>query len=526
MFAFAPKNAILNYMQNRTLYFGDNLEILREKFPDAPDGDGYFDLIYLDPPFNSSRDYNVLFKEGLMDSQAQVQAFEDSWHWTEDAQSTFEELVGVKKTKTNINEQVANLMLALEKLVGHNDVLAYLTMMTIRLIELRRVLKKTGSIYLHCDPTASHYLKIVMDAIFGKQNFINEIIWYKNSGGIGRTSFSKRHDVIFLYSKTKNYFYDGKAVGELREQNKGTFGGYFGKDSDGREYREVRKAGKVYKYYMDEPRNPEDVWEIPQIPERDKTERLGYSTQKPQALLERVIKASSKEGDWILDPFCGCGTTVSVAEKLNRKWAGIDITALAINLIKHRLRKQFSDKVMQIHIDGLPKDMAGARALFKKDPFEFEYWALDLVNAMPAQSKSKQNMRGADKGVDGIITFKKDIQNGKWEYGKFLVQVKGGGVQRNDIATLKGDVERDKAEGGLFLTLEEPTRPMREEAISAGKYTVRFSNEEFPRIQIITIKDLLVGQRPKMPLPAEPYYKEAKKVEYNPMQDQTRIEFL
>lgn len=165
-------------MQNRTLFFGDNLDILREKFPDKPDADGYFDLIYLDPPFNSNRDYNVLFKEGATDSQAQIQAFGDSWHWTTEAQKIFEELVGVRPSKTKINEQISNLMLALEKLVGHNDVLAYLTMMTIRLIELRRVLKKTGSIYLHCDPTASHYLKIVMDTVFGKQHFQNEIIWH------------------------------------------------------------------------------------------------------------------------------------------------------------------------------------------------------------------------------------------------------------------------------------------------------------------------------------------------------------
>ncbi|MDP2934379.1 MAG: DNA methyltransferase [bacterium] len=510
-------------MKNRTLYFGDNLEILREKFPDKPDGDGYFDLIYLDPPFNSNRNYNVLFKEGLVDSEAQVQAFKDSWHWTQEAEKVFEELVGAKQSKTKTNQNISDLILAFEKMIGKNDVLAYLTMMTIRLIELKRVLKNAGSIYLHCDPTASHYLKIVMDAIFGKKNFRNEIVWHKNSGGIGRTAFSKRHEILFFYSKTDNYFYDGKAIGELREQEKGTFGGYFGKDEDGREYREVRKAGKIYKYYMDEPRNPEDVWEVPQIPERDKTERLGYQTQKPEALLERVIKASSRENDWILDPFCGCGTTVAVAEKLNRNWVGIDITALAINLIKHRLQKQFAEKHIKIEVDGLPKDLTGAKSLFKKDPFEFEYWVLDLVNAVPAQSKTKENMRGADKGVDGIIVFFAGPKNGKSEHGKILVQVKGGGVQRNDIATLKGDIEREKADGGLFVTLEKPTRPMIQEAVGVGNFSVDYSKAEFPKIQILTVEELLSGKRPNFPPSSGTYYKEAKPVEIDNSKNQHKL---
>ena len=492
-------------MKNRSLYFGDNLEILRKKIPDES-----FDLIYLDPPFNSNRNYNVLFKEGLQDSPAQIQAFEDSWHWTPEAKHTFDYLA------TKINEDISNLILAFEKMIGHNDMLAYLTMMTVRLIELHRVLKKTGSLYLHCDPTASHYLKIVLDAIFGKQNFRNEIIWHKNSGGIGRAAYSKRHDTIIFYSKSDDYFYDGKAIGELREQEKGTFGGYFGVDDDGREYREVRKAGKVYKYYMDEPRNPEDVWEVSQIPERDKTERLGYPTQKPEALLERIIKASSKEGDWILDPFCGCGTTIAVAERLNRNWVGIDITMLAINLIKHRLHDSFNLGSNQIYIDGYPKDLTGAEALFKKDPFEFEYWALDLINAMPAQSKSKDKMRGADKGIDGIIKFIKSARGkNDYEYGTAIIQVKGGGVQRNQIATLKGDMEREKADAGIFITLEKPTKPMQSEAVDTGFFTTSITGKvEFPKIQILTIEELLRGKKPDLPQGlVKNYYKEAKAVD-------------
>jgi site-specific DNA-methyltransferase (adenine-specific) len=497
-------------MQNRTLYFGDNLEILREKIPDES-----FDLIYLDPPFNSNRSYNVIFREGLQDSPAQVKAFEDSWHWTREAQATFEELVGVRQSKTKINEQISNLMLALEKMVGHNDVLAYLTMMAIRLIELRRVLKPTGSIYLHCDPTASHYLKIVMDALFGKENFQNEIIWgYGARATVRKSGFPQKHDVLLVYSKTGNYFFNPLYVGQYKDP---ALKRYNKVDERGRRYALIKRVrsgtGEVYygKTYPKEEGAPmTDVWDIPTMASTSK-ERLGYATQKPEALLGRIIKASSKEGDWVLDPFCGCGTTVAVAERLNRQWVGIDITMLAINLIRHRLARQFDDQGIRIFVDGRPRDVAAARALFKKDPFEFEYWVLDLVDAVPAQNKTKGHMRGADKGIDGVINFIKDVKpGGGYEYGKLLVQVKGGVVHRDDIATLKGDVEREKASGGLFIALEKPTQPMREEAVSAGSYAVRFGKNEFPKIQILTVEELLNNQKPKVPLMPLPYYKEAQ----------------
>ncbi|MDI6734573.1 MAG: DNA methyltransferase [Patescibacteria group bacterium] len=484
-------------LKNHTLYFGDNLEILREKIPDES-----FDLIYLDPPFNSNRNYNVLFKEGLQDSPAQVQAFEDSWHWTSEAQSAFEELVGVRKSKTKINEQISNLILALEKLVGHNDVLAYLTMMTIRLIELKRVLKKTGSIYLHCDPTASHYLKIVMDAIFGKQNFQNEIVWCYATPSGASNIFPRKHDIILFYTKSDNYFFRSQRI--PHKSGLHNTGQVFASDNEDIEkIKEMEKLGKKV----------EDWWVDIFSVDRVRAERLGYPTQKPEALLERIIKASSKEGDWVLDPFCGCGTTVAVAERLNRNWVGIDITMLAINLIRHRLARQFESKGISINIDGRPRDIMGAKALFKKDPFEFEYWVLDMVDAVPAQSKTKENMRGADKGIDGVINFIKDVQNSEQIYGKLLVQVKGGGVHRDHVATLKGDVERERADGGVLITLEKPTKPMREEAIGAGFYKVKFGNEfEFPRIQILTIEDLLSNKKPKVPLGALRYFKEAKPI--------------
>ena len=498
-------------MKNRTLYFGDNLEILREKISDES-----FDLIYLDPPFNSNRSYNVLFKEGMQDSPAQIKAFEDSWHWTRESKQVFDYLV----TKTN--EDISNLMLALEKMVGHNDMLAYLTMMTVRLIELHRVLKKTGSIYLHCDPTASHYLKIILDAIFDKKNFRNEIIWCYRGAGYPKKDFGKRHDVIFRYSKTDNYIFNLDDVREeYAEATKERFKHHIGNIRNGKDFglQELNPLGK----------QPDDWWQIQPLAPSSK-ERLGYPTQKPEILLERIVKASSNKGDLVLDPFCGCGTTVAVAEKLKRNWVGIDITSLAINLIKYRIKNQFRLGNKQIYVDGLPTDLAGAKELFKKDPFEFEYWALDLINAMPAQSKSKDNMRGADKGIDGIIAFHKNIingngngnGNGKWEYGKVIVQVKGGGVQRNQIATLKGDVDREKADAGVFITLEKPTKPMIKEAVDAGIFTTPITNKiEFPKIQILTIEELLRGKKLELPQGlVKNYYKEAKpsEVENNGMQ--------
>lgn len=492
-------------MKNRTLYFGDNLEILRKKIKDES-----FDLIYLDPPFNSNRDYNVLFKEGMQDSPAQIKAFEDSWHWTRESKQTFDYLV----TKTN--EDISNLMLALEKMVGHNDMLAYLTMMTVRLIELHRVLKKTGSLYLHCDPTASHYLKIVLDVIFGKKNFRNEIIWTYRRWPSKSKLFQTMHDTILFYVKdaNKDYIFNTiyQSLADITlkihkgKKQQATF-------IDGKRLSRDQKEESIGTPIP-------DYWYIPAIAGNAK-ERLGYPTQKPEALLERIIEVSSNKGDLILDPFCGCGTTVAVSEKLKRNWVGIDITSLAINLIKYRIKNQFGLGNKQIYVDGLPTDLAGAKELFKKDPFEFEYWALDLVNAMPAQSKSKENMRGADKGIDGIIAFHKNILNGngngvngngKWEYGKVIVQIKGGGVQRNQIATLKGDVEREKADAGVFITLEKPTKPMVSEAVDAGEFTTPITaKREFPKIQILTVEELLKGKKPDLPQGlVKNYYKEAK----------------
>jgi site-specific DNA-methyltransferase (adenine-specific) len=397
-------------------------------------------------------------------------------------------------------------------------VAAYLSMMTPRLVELRRVLKPTGSLYLHCDPVASHYLKLMLDAVFGKRNFINEIVWYKNSGGIGRNAFSKRHDILFLYGKTGDYFYDGKAVGELREQDKGTFGGYFGVDDEEREYREVRKAGKVYKYYMDEPRNPEDVWEIKQIPERDKTERLGYPTQKPEALLERIIKASSKPDGVILDPFCGCGTTIAVAQRLGREWIGIDITHLAIGLIKHRLQTAYGSAA-KYQVVGEPVSLEDAKQLARDDPYQFQWWAVGMVGARLTEKK-----KGADQGIDGRLYFHDDPKPGTTK--QIILSVKSGHIPPAHIRELRGVVDREDATIGVLLTLEHPTKPMKAEAASAGFYTSPFGNANHPRIQIVTIEDLLQGKRIDYPqTQANVTYKRAKKYRDAPAETPQALTF-
>ena len=471
-------------MENRTLFFGDNLEVLREKFPDNS-----IDLIYLDPPFNSNKEYNLLFKEGLVNSQAQITAFEDSWHWTEDAERTFEELIGAKKSQTKISAEISNLIQGFEKIIGRNDLMAYLVMMTIRLMELHRVLKKEGSLYLHCDPTASHYLKIILDVIFGKENFQNEIIWHYKRWPAKSRKFQRMHDVILFYTK------DGKP--KTFNVQMMPLADITLKIHKGKKQLAVVKEGHRWskdQNELSEGTPLDDVWDISTIAGNSK-ERLGYPTQKPEALLERIIKTSSKIGDLILDPFCGCGTTIAVAEKLDRKWVGIDITTLAINIMKNRLEKHFhfSTRNIQINLDGIPKDLSGAKELALKNRFEFEYWALSLVNAIPKRSKEK--MYGADKGIDGMIvirTSEKDLE-------KVLVQVKSGHVQRNDIATLKGDTEREKMLGGVLITLEEPTNPMKEEATKSGFFKDKLTKAEYPKMQIITIKELFEGKKLKLP---------------------------
>ena len=462
--------------QNK-LYFGDNLPIMREHIADES-----VDLIYLDPPFNSNANYNVLFQEKSgQQSAAQIMAFEDTWHWDAGSELAYREVVA------NAPGKLPELLQAMRSFLGDNDMMAYITMMAQRIVELRRVLKESGSIYLHCDPTASHYLKLLMDSVFGNRNFRNEIIWHYRKWPTGKFTFQRNHDIILFYSRSQNrdrvfnQLYMERAPSTLKRF--GTARIVSGHNETGQ-----RTPSQV------EPEDSigvrqDDVWEIGRVPPIKQL----FPTQKPDALLERIINASSNEGDIVLDPFCGCGTAIVTAEHLKRRWIGIDVTHLAITLIRHRLYDAFNGELRPYEVLGQPQDVASAQALATDSEnngrYQFEWWALGLVDARPAQDRKK----GADSGVDGFINFFDD-NSGKAK--RIVAQVKSGHVNRGQIATLKGDMERERAEIGLFITLQEPTRPMFAEATSAGFYTPEhYPDNHYPRIQILTIGELLAGAR-------------------------------
>lgn len=534
------------------LFYGDNLDILREYIPSAS-----VDLVYIDPPFNSARNYNVLFKEESgKESEAQIHAFQDTWHWDIAAVATYEELV------TNAPERVGRVVEALRVSIGDNQLMAYLVMMTSRLVELRRVLKPTGSLYLHCDPTASHFLKVILDTIFSPMNFRNEIIWQRTSAHANVVQkYGAVHDTIFFYTVSDKYKWNQQYAPYDEEYIKTFFDQV---DANGRRYArrdltasmQRASSGQLYawkgitppasrcwamtKQKMDEldaqgrihfpkkeggmPRlklYPED---LPGVPIQDvwtdirplhnlAAERLGYPTQKPIALLERIIKSSSNPGDVVLDAFAGCGTTVAAAQKLGRAWIGIDITHLSIALLKYRLDAMYPD--IKYKVIGEPEDEGAARQLAQDDRYQFQWWALSLIRARPlgGQEGSREGKKGADKGIDGIVTFIEDPR--KSTVRRILVQVKSGKVQRNDIATLRGDVEREKAAMGVFITLEPPSGPMLQEAAAAGFYSRPGFEKKYPKLQIATIADLLRGIEPQLP---EQYgtFKQAARVDQSP----------
>ena len=509
-----------------SLYFGDNLDILRRHIAAES-----VDLIYLDPPFNSNATYNVLFRErGGEESAAQITAFDDTWSWGLESELAYQEVI------TDQAGKVGELLAAMRAFLGRNNMMAYLTMMAQRMVELHRVLKPTGSIYLHCDPTASHYLKLLMDAVFGAENYRSEIVWRRtNAKGLAFKGYPRNNDILLYYSKATAFSwnrpfrpYDKEYVDRFYR---------FEEEGTGRRYRlsdltnpnrnrpnltyewnghlrvwrwtkermqEAHDNGIInysstglaaQKRYLDEMQgNPVDtIWEDIKPIQAQAEERLGFPTQKPEALLERIINASSNEGDVVLDPFCGCGTAVAAAERLNRRWIGIDITHLAITLIRHRLYDSFGDDLRSYDVIGDPKDLHSANALAEHDRYQFEWWALGLVDARPAHDRKK----GADAGIDGYINFFDD-NSGKPK--RIVVQVKSGNVQRSQIATLKGDMEREKADLALFVTLKPPTGPMVSEALEAGFYVPEaFPDHRFQRVQILTIEELLAGGRPEYP---------------------------
>lgn len=524
------------------LYYGDNLDILQRYIKDES-----VDLIYLDPPFKSNQNYNVLFKErNGTQSSAQIKAFEDTWHWDRKAEDTYTEIV------ENLPKKIADLIKALRTFLGEND------MMVIRLQGLHRVLKSTGSIYLHCDPTASHYLKLVMDAVFQPKNFRNEIVWKRTSAHSGPVRYGRNADRLLFYTKGSEYefrvvhiSYDPKYIEQFYryEDAKGRYRlsdltgpGLTRKGESGNEWRrydpkkvgrhwavpnkiierligkaEVEKMGVIekleflykngyiafsgkavpsFKRYLHSMPGVQlqELWDdIP--PVSSQSQRLGYPTQKPESLLERIIKASSNEGSVVLDPFCGCGTAVTVAEKLKRKWIGIDITHLAISLMRNRLNDTFGNEV-DYKVIGEPVDLKGAEELAIQDRYQFQWWALGLVGARPAKSEQK---KGADEGIDGYIYFHDDSK--KKETKEVIIQVKSGHAGSGMIDALKGVVEKKNAQIGVFITLEEPTKPMKTGAVSSGYYRSPLGHN-YPKIQILTIQELLEGKRIDYPVRA------------------------
>ncbi len=514
-------------MDTNQLYYGDNLNILRTHIPDES-----VDLIYIDPPFNSNQAYNVIFSEADgSSSQAQIQAFEDTWRWGEATEEAYHELIGTAP------HLLVETIKSFRGFLTETNLMAYLVMMALRLVELHRVLKPTGSFYLHCDPTASHYLKIILDQIFGVENFRNEIYWKRKTGRAGPTNrFGTSCDTLLWFSKSSDYLF----TPQYRESNPEYIKKMFRyTDENGRRYRidnlaspnprpnltyeykgyrppekgwaisrekmeQWDKEGRLHfpkspdgriqrKRYLDELKGEEvpSLWDdILPIGSQAK-ERLGYPTQKPEVLLERIIQASSNEGDVVLDAFCGCGTAVAVAQRLNRRWIGVDVTHLAITLLKYRLADTFGDDV-KYEIIGEPKDAESAKALAVQDRYQFEWWALSLIRARPYQGKKK----GADEGVDGVIYYE-DIDPDKPKKTltrKIVVQVKSGKVSVKDIRELKSVVETQDAVIGVFITLNPPTQPMVKEAATAGRFQwLHVAHTTYPKIQIRTIDELLSG---------------------------------
>jgi site-specific DNA-methyltransferase (adenine-specific) len=476
----------------------------------------------------------VLFKAPSGEqARAQIEAFEDTWHWNDTAERAFDEVL------TSGHTDAAQMLRAMRSFLGQNDMMAYLAMMAVRLIELHRVLKSSGSLYLHCDPTASHYLKILLDSIFSVTGFQNELIWKRTSAHSSAKRYGPVHDTILFYTKTEKFtwnqiyqtydplyiemFFDEVDEKGNRYKRMDLTGAGIRHGETGTKWRgiDITAKGRHWAYppaQLDRldasgkihwpakngrmPRLKQYPQDLKGIPLQDtivdirpmhnlSDERLGYPTQKPLALLERIVQASSNTKDVVLDPFCGCGTAVHAAQKLGRQWIGIDVTHLAISLIEKRLTDAFKGTKFEVH--GMPRDLASARDLALRDKYQFQWWAVSLVGAVPYGGKKK----GADTGIDGIVWFKPDGRTSE----KAIVSVKGGGtVGVAMVKDLIATVAREDARIGLFVTLAAPTRAMRTEAVTAGFYETPMG-QKVPKIQILTIEELLEqGRKPEIPL--------------------------
>lgn len=545
------------------LYYGDNLDVLRNKIASES-----VDLCYIDPPFNSKRNYFQIYNNQGGEDRAQAQAFVDTWEWGDEADAGLAWITDIAQLQNGkLTEQTVELIKGLEKVLKRGSLLAYLIHMTLRIVEIHRVLKPTGSFYLHCDPTASHYLKLVLDAVFCGQggDFLNEIIWKRTSSHSSAQRWGPTHDTLLFYAKSPCYVWNdvpqahsAAHIGakystkdehdnfmaadltgaELRTGDSGKPWRGFNPTTLGRHWAVPRKvpkdrvdlegwmqlstqskldrldeAGLIYwpkkeggfprfKRYINSGISIQSViTDIPPINSQAQ-ERLNYPTQKPEALLERIIKASSNEGDVVLDAYCGCGTSVAVAQRLNRRWVGIDITYQSISLILYRFQKQFPDQFEDIEanilLDGVPRDKESAVALAnRKDDRtrkEFEKWFILTYSRNQARINEK---KGADGGVDGIAYFLKD----KGENGKAIFQVKSGKTGRGDLAKLNSDRIREKADFGILLCMDMPTKAMRDEIAAAGKYQHPLLNREDDRLQVITVAEIFAPHNKRLDLP-------------------------
>lgn len=543
-------------LSENLLVYGDNLRVLRESpfFRDES-----VDLVYLDPPFKPNEKYNVLFRPRTDSAgAAQVRAFEDSWEWGSAAKAAYHDVM--ENAPTPVRRRIE----ALRTVLDRTKMFAYLCMMAPRLVEMHRVLRPTGSIYLHCDPAASHYLKLLMDGVFGPENFRNEVVWKRTGAHSGASRWGPSHDSIFFYTKTSAYTwnkpyldYDADHLKKFKHlDERGRFsdevltgpgkrgpnsasaqpwGGY-DPTSAGRhwqpasyayaKYQELtgddlaqypllerldrlNEAGLIFwpprgkvprlkRYLHDQKGAPaQDIWTDVDVLNSRAAERLGYPTQKPEPLLKRIIDASSKKGDVVLDPFCGCGTTIAAAQSLGRKWMGIDIAHDAIRIIRDRLAEAGLSAKSDYEVWGDPESERDAIALANEDKYQFQWWAIRRLGA-----REVDYTKGPDKGVDGRLVLRGERLGDR--VPEAIIQVKGGmRPTRAHVATLLGDVEREKVELGVLVTRGEPTRAMKDVASEAGEYTD--GEQWYPRIQLLTIEDIIAGKGVVYPvtLPAD-----------------------
>lgn len=515
--------------RSETLYYGDCLDWMKQWPAEC------VDLVYLDPPFNSDENYNLLYGGGNGNGNgvsAQVRAFEDTWCWDGGAAQRWAVL------KRAVAHPAHKMLTGLHMLLGESGMFAYVIYMTERLLEMHRLLKPAGAVYLHCDPTASHYLKAVMDGVFGALNFRNEIVWKRKQEAHNLASLraGSAHDIIFWYAKSgatgynrqfesyseeyieKNYKHEDKkgryatfpCTNEAGGNRPYNFRGItrawrFEKKRMQRMYKEgllvqaTTKSPFRYKKYLHDAEGVavDDLWlDIKAV--RGKREKLGYPTQKPLALLERIIKAGSSEGDVVLDPFCGCGTTIAAAAKLKRRWMGIDISPFTVDLIENRRLRPMG---ISPHVEGMPQDMAGARKLARDKPLDFEAWAVTRVPGLaPNQNKS------GDGGIDGRAGLLNKLQDGR---SLVLAQVKGGKFQISQFREFLHVLERENAAFGVYITLAQVTSPAaKRESAALGR--VQIGAQNYPHVQFWTANDYFAGRKPELPPLADPFTGEAR----------------